>query len=80
MTGTKPASQDTDSDDGEEQVIGDADRHQQVGVDTDVGELTERGGAGAGLSQGPVQERTVLEGRVGLRSFLDQVHGANRLG
>src|SRR2546430_2923740 len=32
-----------DTDHGEEQVIGDADRQEQVGVDAGVGELAERG-------------------------------------
>jgi len=38
-----------DADHGEEQVIGDADGHQQVRVDAGVGELAERGRASAGL-------------------------------
>src|SRR5690348_2167185 len=38
-----------DADHGEEQVIGDADWHQQVRVDAGVGELAERGRASAGL-------------------------------
>ena len=37
-----------DADHGEEQVIRDTDRQEQVGVDAGVGELAERGRAGAG--------------------------------
>src|SRR5207245_9554249 len=50
-----------DADHGEEQVIGDADRHQQVGVDAGAGELAERGSASAGLIFHPDgQRRTPL--------------------
>ena len=46
-----------DADHGEEQVIGDADRHQQVSVDAGVGELAERGGASTRLVFHPDGQR-----------------------
>jgi MFS family permease len=62
-----------DADHGEEQVIGDADRQQQVDVGTGVGELAERGRADPGLVLHPDGERRAL-------GVLDEGTPEHRLG